>query len=115
MIRRLSAICAVLLFAQPAYAASQVEIEAAKGRLLLESNCGRCHAVMAGKVSPLASAPNLWIVLGSWPNERLEAEFADGARSRHREMPQVQFSSEEIGSIYYYLHGHGSEVEPGRQ
>jgi cytochrome c len=79
--------------------------EAADGKALLEKNCSRCHAVVAGAESPLKQAPNLWIVLGSYPHERLEAELAEGIGSRHREMPQIQFSAEEIASIYYYLHG----------
>ena len=38
--------------------------EAAEGKALLEKNCSRCHAVAAGRESPLKEAPNLWIVLG---------------------------------------------------
>ena len=79
--------------------------EASDGKAILERNCGRCHAVIAGAESPLKEAPNLWIVLGSYPGERLEVELSEGKGSRHREMPQIQFSAEEIASIYYYLHG----------
>ncbi len=88
--------------------------EAVDGKALLERNCGRCHAVMAGAESPLKQAPNLWIVLGAYPGERLEAELAEGIGSRHREMPQIQFSSEDIMSIYYYLHGKGTDSEDRR-
>jgi mono/diheme cytochrome c family protein len=73
------------------------------GRTLLEKNCGRCHALTVSAVSPLAAAPNLWTVLRSYPRERLEFELAEGIGSRHREMPQIQFSTEEIRSIVKYL------------
>jgi mono/diheme cytochrome c family protein len=81
------------------------------GKALLESNCGRCHAVAAGEASPLSQAPNLFTVLGSYPGERLEFELAEGIGSRHRDMPQIQFSGEDITSIYYYLHGKAPESE----
>ena len=76
-----------------------------EGKAILERNCGRCHAVVPDGISPLKEAPNLWIVLGSYPAERLEVELGEGIGSRHREMPQIQFSEEDIASIYYYLHG----------
>ena len=94
-------------------AAADVKTEADKGRMLLEQNCGRCHGVMGDQKSPLKQAPNLSVVLGAWPNEELELELADGVGSRHRDMPQVQFSPEEITSIYYFLHG-GEEKMPGK-
>ena len=79
--------------------------EISEGRAILERNCGRCHAVAVGDASPLKEAPNLAIVLGSYPGERLELELSEGIGSRHRDMPQIQFSAEEITSIYYFLHG----------
>jgi cytochrome c len=75
------------------------------GKGLLERNCGRCHAVAAETLSPLKEAPNLWVVLRSFPTERLEFELAEGIGSRHKDMPQIQFSSEEIFKIESYLSG----------
>jgi len=82
------------------------------GKALLASNCGRCHAVTAGEASPLAKAPNLYVVLGAYPGERLEVELGEGIGSRHADMPQIQFSDEDITSIYYYLHGQESGAKP---
>ena len=93
-------------YGQPSFAA-----EGSDGKAILERNGGRCHAVMAGAESPLKAAPNLWIVLGAYPGERLEFELAEGIGSRHREMPQIQFSAEDITGIYYYLHGKGPDAE----
>jgi mono/diheme cytochrome c family protein len=75
------------------------------GRAVLERNCGRCHALAAESRSPLAEAPNLWIVLRSYSPERLEFELAEGIGSRHRDMPQIQFTSDEIAGIEAYLAG----------
>jgi cytochrome c len=79
--------------------------EGEAGRALLEKNCGRCHALAAGALSPLKEAPNLWIVLRSFPSERLEFELSEGIGSRHKDMPQIQFASEEIERIENYLSG----------
>src|SRR5688572_26873183 len=79
--------------------------ESTEGKMLLERNCGRCHALTAEALSPLKEAPNLWIVLRSYPDERLEFELSEGIGSRHEQMPQVQFSSDEITAIQNYLFG----------
>ena len=75
------------------------------GKVLLEERCGRCHAVSAGVKSPLGNAPNLWDILRSYPPDQLEFELAEGMGSKHREMPQIQFTSEEIASVQNYLAG----------
>lgn len=75
------------------------------GKILLERHCGRCHALAADTPSPLAKAPNLWTSLRSYPTDRLEFELAEGIGSRHPEMPQIQFTSDEIQSIESYLFG----------
>ena len=81
------------------------------GKAILERSCGRCHAVAPGVESPRSGAPNLSIVLQSYPAERLEVELTEGIRPKHPEMPQVRFSSDDIASIYYYLHGKTPESE----
>jgi cytochrome c len=73
------------------------------GKALLEKNRGRCHALAAGTSSPLKQAPNLWNVLRSYSTERLQFELSEGIGSRHKNMPQIQFSSEEIEKIENYL------------
>ena len=107
--RRWSAAAVLLSFAFAGDPALAAEDDA--GKAILQSNCGRCHAVSAGTESPLKQAPNLFVVLGSFPGERLEFELSEGIGSRHRAMPQIQFSAEEITSIYYYLHGKSPESE----
>lgn len=75
------------------------------GKSLLERNCGRCHAVAFDTPSPLKEAPNLRIVLSSYPTERLEFELAEGIGSRHKDMPQIQFTPDQIEAIEEYLAG----------
>jgi mono/diheme cytochrome c family protein len=104
---RVAALLAALGLSTPALSA-----ETSEGEALLERNCGRCHAVAAGDTSPLAAAPNLFTVLSSYPDERLDAELAEGIGSHHREMPQIQFTDEEITAIYYYLRGGIPEPKP---
>ena len=70
-----------------------------------EERCGQCHAVTPRSNSPIPHAPNLWEKLRSYPSERLEFEMAEGMGSRHPEMPQIQFSSEEIAAVQSYLSG----------
>ncbi|OYW55236.1 MAG: hypothetical protein B7Y80_09475 [Hyphomicrobium sp. 32-62-53] len=73
------------------------------GQSLLEQRCGRCHAVVAQSQSPKRAAPNLWAKLRTFPAERLEFEMSEGMGSRHPEMPQIQFTSEEIAAVQNYL------------
>jgi cytochrome c len=75
------------------------------GQALLKKRCGRCHAVSAQTKSPIGPAPNLWDKLRSYPSERLEFELAEGIGSRHKAMPQIQFTSEEIAAVQSYLDG----------
>jgi cytochrome c len=103
--RWLGSIGVMLILTLDCSAGARTEALAAKGRELLERNCGRCHAVAADQQSRKSEAPNLWIVLGAWPSERLDVELAEGVGSHHPEMPQIQFSDDDITSIYYYLHG----------
>jgi mono/diheme cytochrome c family protein len=98
----------MLIAATLAAPAASLAAETADGRALLERHCGRCHGLAADAQSPLAKAPNLWIVLSSYPEERLEFELAEGIGSRHRDMPQVQFTAEQIAAIKGYLHPEGS-------
>jgi len=75
------------------------------GKSLLERNCGRCHAIAPDVPSPLKEAPNLVVVLSSYTTERLEFELSEGIGSKHRDMPQIQFTANEIRSIEDYLSG----------
>jgi mono/diheme cytochrome c family protein len=65
--------------------------------------CARCHSIDATGDSPLAAAPPLRNVYLAYPLPQLEQGFAEGMGSRHADMPQIQFSSEQIEAILAYL------------
>ena len=73
------------------------------GKRLLENHCSRCHSIEATDESPLKGAPPLREIYLKYPIEELEYGFAEGMGSRHREMPQIQFSTEEVSAILSYL------------
>jgi cytochrome c len=88
---------------------------AAEGKRLLEKTCARCHAIEATGTSPLQQAPPLREVYRKYPAQKLEFEFAEGMGSRHKDMPQVQFSSEQVDAILTYLSDISGEPPPSEQ
>ena len=76
---------------------------AADGALLLKNHCARCHSIAATDNSPLTQAPPLREIYLKYPIQQLESGFAEGMGSRHRGMPQIQFSIEEVDAILDYL------------
>ena len=84
------------------------------GNALLEKNCSRCHSVEATGESPLPQAPPLREVYLTYPIDQLEEGFAEGMGSRHRDMPQIQFSPDQVAAILSYL-GSITGVDPSRR
>ena len=84
------------------------------GKALLEANCGRCHALGAKGESPLPQAPPLREVYLKYPIDQLEEGFAEGMGSRHRDMPQIQFSDEQVTAVLTYL-GSVTGVDPTKR
>jgi cytochrome c len=82
-----------------------------EGKTILEANCGRCHSVEAKGESPLAKAPPLRDVYLKYPIDQLEEGFAEGMGSRHRDMPQIPFSEDQVAAILAYL-GSITGVDP---
>ena len=75
-----------------------------KGKALLEEKCGRCHAVGATGESPLHEAPPMRTIYARFSPRELQAELRQGMVSRHRAMPQIEFSDEETDAILAYLY-----------
>ena len=74
-------------------------------KAVLQKNCARCHSIEATGDSPLKGAPPLREVYLKYPIEMLQFDLAEGFGSRHRDMPQIQFSDEQIDAILNYLAG----------
>lgn len=85
--------------------APQARAAELEGKALLDANCARCHSIDAKGNSPLPQAPPLREVYLKYPIDQLEEGFAEGMGSRHREMPQIQFSDEQVEAILIYLGG----------
>jgi mono/diheme cytochrome c family protein len=83
------------------------------GKRLLESNCARCHSIEFTGESPLKQAPPLREIYRKYPVQKLQFEFAEGMGSRHRDMPQIQFSSEQVDGILTYLSEIAGQPPPG--
>jgi len=103
--------CFALLALGASGAWAAADSAANQGKALLEANCGRCHALEAKGTSPLPQAPPLRDVYLKYPIDQLEEGFAEGMGSRHHDMPQIQFSSEQVAAILAYL-GSITGVDP---
>jgi mono/diheme cytochrome c family protein len=75
-----------------------------RGKALLQENCSRCHAIGARGRSPLKAAPPMRTIYGRFAPRELQAELREGMVSRHRAMPQIDFSDEDTDAILAYLY-----------
>ena len=105
------ALCCLALLSFGASGAIAANTEATEGKALLEQNCGRCHSLEATGASPLPQAPPLREVYLKYPIDQLEQGFAEGMGSKHRDMPQIQFSADQVAAILNYL-GAVTGVDP---
>lgn len=77
---------------------------AARGKDILQEKCGRCHAIEAVGESPLKQAPPMREIYGRFNPRELQAELSEGKVSKHKEMPQIAFSDEDVYAILTYLY-----------
>ena len=77
---------------------------AARGKIILQEKCGRCHAVEAIGESPLKTAPPMREIYARFAPRELQAELSEGMVSKHKEMPQIDFSDEDVDAILAYLY-----------
>jgi len=75
-----------------------------RGKVILQQNCGRCHAVEATRESPLKRAPPMRDIYARFDPRELQAELREGTVSKHRAMPQIDFSDEDVDAILAYLY-----------
>jgi mono/diheme cytochrome c family protein len=75
-----------------------------RGKVVLQQNCGRCHAVEASGESPLKQAPPMRDIYVRFDPRELQAELREGMVSKHRAMPQIDFSDEDVDAILAYLY-----------
>ncbi|HEX5380594.1 MAG TPA: cytochrome c [Phenylobacterium sp.] len=74
-----------------------------RGRDLVRSNCGMCHAVGATDASPNELAPPFRVLHQRYPVENLEEALAEGILTGHPQMPEFRFSPDDVAAIIQYL------------
>ena len=77
---------------------------AARGKLILQQNCGRCHSIEAVGDSPLKNAPPMRDIYSRFHPRELQERLTEGLGSKHKEMPQIQFSDDDVYAIMSYLY-----------
>lgn len=77
---------------------------ATRGKIILQEKCGRCHAIERVGESPLKNAPPMRGFYTRFDTRELRAELSEGMVSRHKEMPQIEFSDEDVYAILTYLY-----------
>jgi mono/diheme cytochrome c family protein len=94
---------ALLLDAVPLDAAGAAKL-AARGRAVLQDNCARCHAIDSSGDSPMKTAPPMREIYARFAPRELQAELSEGMVSHFRDMPQIEFASEDVDAILAYLY-----------
>ena len=93
----------LLCFCATADAADSTELRG-RGKALLQENCGRCHAIGAHGRSSLKTATPMRDIYARFAPRELQAELREGMVSRHKTMPQIDFSDEDVDAILAYLY-----------
>lgn len=93
----------VLVDVTPLDAAGPAKL-AARGRAVLQQNCARCHAIDSSGDSPMSTAPPLRDIYARFAPRELQAELSEGMVSHFRDMPQIEFASEDVDAILAYLY-----------
>ena len=100
---RLSIVGLLVCLSATANAATSSQLRS-KGKALLQDKCGSCHAIGAVGASPLKTATPMRHIYAKFAPRELQAELTEGMVSRHREMPQIEFSDEDVDAIMAYLY-----------
>jgi mono/diheme cytochrome c family protein len=97
----------LLLCVVPTSEAAESKKVETRGKAILEEKCGRCHAIEAVGDSPLKGAPAMRDIYRRFNPRELQAELSEGKVSKHKEMPQIAFSDEDVYAILTYLYALG--------
>ena len=89
-----------LAYATPAYA---TDAKVARGRMLAQTNCARCHAVGRLGASPLREAPPFRELQTRYPVEDLAESLAEGITTGHPGMPEFRFDPDQVDALIDYL------------
>jgi hypothetical protein len=62
------------------------------------------HAIEATGESPLKVAPPMGDIYARYATRELQEELSEGMVSKHKQMPQISFSDEDVAAILVYLY-----------
>lgn len=74
-----------------------------RGRILVERECARCHAVSREGQSRHKLAPPFRDLQSRYPVEHLAEALAEGIVVGHKDMPEFLFEPDDIDSILAYI------------
>lgn len=74
-----------------------------RGRILVERECARCHAVSRKGQSPNTKAPPFRDLPRKYPVEHLAESLAEGIVVGHSDMPEFLFEPDDIEAILAYI------------
>jgi mono/diheme cytochrome c family protein len=74
-----------------------------KGKVLVEKNCSRCHAIGKEGNSTHPEAPPFRTLSSRYPIDDLAESLAEGIVSGHPDMPIFVFSPTDVEAIIEYL------------
>jgi hypothetical protein len=72
--------------------------------VVLQQNCARCHAIDPAGASPMQAAPPMRDIYARFAPRELQAELSEGMVSHFKDMPQIEFASEDVDAIMAYLY-----------
>lgn len=84
-------------------AAAEPGEDVARGRDLVQRNCGVCHAVSVRDLSPNPAAPAFRDLNARYPVEDLAEALAEGILTGHPQMPEFSFPPDDVNAIIHYL------------
>jgi cytochrome c len=84
----------------------------AKGKVLVEKNCSRCHAIGREGNSPHPEAPPFRTLSSRYPIEDLAESLAEGIVSGHPDMPIFVFGPTDVQAIIDYLNSIQDQPPP---
>src|SRR5215212_5566268 len=87
-----------------------------RGQAFAQTHCSRCHAIGASGESPLAKAPPFRTLHTRYAIEDLGESLAEGMKTGHPEIPELQLDTKQIEDLIGYLKSlEPCEVDPDRE
>jgi cytochrome c len=76
---------------------------AQRGRVFVQVNCAKCHAIGRIGDSPLSVAPAFRTLHKRYPVESLQEALAEGIATGHPSMPEFVLAPDQVDAVIAYL------------